>query len=196
MITRILTSIFLFCYFGFIIFPEWTRPISAQFLLWLLLLPIILITLVVTGIRGGIGLWREKTQKAYPNSQNYYSVLLAVIGILWFATSISLANITYDKYANQKFDSEIWKNSNWYDGSLFQLSTRQRMFEDLINNVLPGITKAEMLDLLGRPDEQRDIDSEEAFIYYYKQGIMDPECLIITFDDKDFIKDYFTSVCG
>ena len=70
------------------------------------------------------------------------------------------------------------------------------MFDDFVTNVLPSLTKAEMLDLLGEPDEHRDIEGEESFIYYYGQGIMDPDCLIITFDEKDFIKDYGTSVCG
>ena len=53
-----------------------------------------------------------------------------------------------------------------------------------------------MLDLLGEPDEHRDIEGEKSFIYYYGQGIMDPKCLIITFDDKDLLKDYSASVCG
>jgi hypothetical protein len=193
---KIITAVFLFSYFGFIIIPEWSRPFSARFLLWLSLLPIVVIALIATGIRGGIGLWREKVQKAAPNSQNKYFVWLASLGVLWFIISIALANTTYYAYFHQKFDPETWKNAGWEDGDLFQLSTRERMFDDLITNVLPGLTKAQMLDLLGEPDEQRDIKGEESFIYYYGQGIMDPDCLIIRFDDKDLIKDYGTSVCG
>lgn len=194
--SKIITGVFLFCYFGFIIIPEWSRPFSGQFLLWLSLLPIVVIALVTAGIRGGIGLWREKSQKAAPNSQNKYFVWLASLGILWFIISIALANTTYFAYSHKKFDSETWKNADWEDGDLFQLSTRERMFDDLITDVLPGLTEAEMLDLLGEPDEHRDIEGEESFIYYYGQGIMDPECLIITFDDKGLIKDYGTSICG
>jgi hypothetical protein len=193
---KIIIGLFLFCYFGFILIPEWSRPFSAQFLLWLSLLPIVVIVLVVIGIRGGIGLWREKSQQAAANPQNKYFVWLSSLGLLWFVVSIALANTTYFAYSHKKFDSEIWKNASWEDGDLFQLSTRERMFEDLITNVLPGLTKAEMLDLLGEPDAHRDIEGEESFIYYYGQGIMDPECLIITFDEKDLIKDYGTSVCG
>jgi hypothetical protein len=194
--SKIITVAFLFCYFGFIIIPEWSRPISAQFLLWLFLLPFVVIALVVIGIRGGIGLWREKGQKTLPNPQNKYFVWLAILGIFWFGISIVLANNTYYAYSHKKFDSETWKNAEWSDGDLFQLSTRERMSDDLSANVLPELTKAKMLDLLGEPDEQRDIEGEASYIYYYGQGIMDPECLIITFDDKDFIKDYGTSTCG
>lgn len=194
--SKIITGVFLFCYFGFIIIPEWSRPISAQFLLWLFLLPFVVITLVVIGIRGGIGLWYEKTQKSIPNPKNKYSVWLASLGIIWFIVSITLANSLYYSYSHKKFDAETWKNSDWNDGDLFQLSTRERMFDDLKNSILPGLSKTEMLNLLGKPDEQRDIEGEESFIYYYGQGIIDPECLIITFDSKDLIKDYFSSVCG
>ena len=194
--SKIITGVFLFCYFGFIIIPEWSRPISAQFLLWLFLFPFVVITLVVIGIRGGIGLWHEKTQKSMSNPKNRYSVWLASLGIIWFIVSIALANSTYYSYSHKKFVSETWKNSDWSDGDLFQLSTRERMFDDLTNNILPGLSKTEMLNLLGTPNEQREIEGEESFIYYYGQGIMDPECLIITFDNKDLIKDYFSSVCG
>ena len=136
-ISKIITGVFLFCYFGFIIIPEWSRPFSAQFLLWLSLLPILVIALVAVGIRGGIGLWREKSLKVASNPQNKYFVWLASLGILWFIISIALANTTYFAYSHKKFDSVTWKNADWEDGDLFQLSTRERMFDDLITNVLP-----------------------------------------------------------
>lgn len=193
--TKIIAGVLLFCYFGFIIIPEWSRPFSGQFLFWLLLLPFVLVTLVIIGVHGGIGLWREKTQQALPNPHNKYFVWLASLSIAWFIVSMALANNAYYAYSHKKFDSETWRNTKWDDGGLFQLSTRERMFDDLTNNVLSGLTKDEMLNLLGEPDEQRDILGEESFIYYYSQGIMDPECLVITFDDKELIKDYVASVC-
>lgn len=195
-IAKSLVSVLLFGYFGFIIIPEWFIPLSQQFIFWVFALPVVLITLIVIGVRGGVGLWREKTQNIPPNPEHKFSVWLASLAILWFIISIAFANITHYSYGHKKFDSEIWKNAGWDDGDLFQLSLRERMFDDLITNILPGRTKVEMLDLLGEPDEQRDIEGEQSFIYYYGQGIMDPECLIITFDDKGFIKDFDTSVCG
>lgn len=191
---KIITAVFLFCYFGFIIIPG-TDPLSTHFLLWLMLLPVVVIVLVITGIRGGIGLWREKHQRATPNSQHRYFVWSAGLGILWFVTSIMLAGITHFVYSHKEFDAETWKNTSWEDGDLLQLSTRERMLDDLIKNVLPGLTKAEILDMLGKPNDY-PIEGEEDLIYYYGQGIMDPKCLIITFDDKAFIKGYYTSVCG
>ena len=194
---KIVTGLFLFCYFGFTISPELSRSNSTLFILWHLLLPIVLITLVVIGFQAGIGIWREKTGKSNPNLQNKYYGWLAVLGLLWFAISGYLSNITYNKYAHQKFDSETWKDSNTNITRRIQLSPRQRMSDDLINNVLPRIkTKTEMLDLLGQPNEQRKINNEESFIYYYGPGFFDIACIIINFDDVELIKDYHISECG
>jgi hypothetical protein len=194
--SKIIASVFLFCYFGFIIIPEWFHPISFQFALWLFALPIVLIALIVTGFHGGVGLWREKVQKTPSNPDHKFFVWLACLSVLWFFISYELAGITHFAYNHQEFDSEKWKSARWQDGNFFELSPRGRMFDDLVTNVLPGRTKTEVLDLLGKPNEQREIEGEEALIYYYGIGIMDPDCLIIKFDDNNNVRDFKTAVCG
>ena len=194
--TKIITGVFLFCYFGFIIIPEWSRPFSGIFLLWLFILPFVIVALIITGIRGGIGLWREKTQKALPNPKNKYFVWLASLAIAWFIISIPLANSTYYSYSHKKFDSETWKNAEWNDGDLFQLSTRERMLDDLLENTISGQTKIEVLKLLGQPDERRSDEGQETLFYYTGWNIMEPKCLFITFDEQDIVKEYDMTVCG
>lgn len=191
-----LVGLLLFGYFGFITIPAWFRPLSTQFIFWAFALPFVLITLIVIGTRGVLGLWRAKTQNTNVDPQHKFSVWLTSLGFLWFFVSIVIANATHFAYNHQKFDTEKWKSSNWDDGSLFALSQRERMFDDLTTNVLPGLTKAEMFDQLGEPDAHYDIEGEESFIYYYGQGFIDPKCLIITFDDYDLLEEYDTSVCG
>ena len=191
--SKTIIAVFVFCYFGFIIIPEWSRPYSAQFLAWLLLLPIVIIALVGIGILGGIGLWREKSRSALPNPQNKYFIWIASFGILWFLISLAFAGPNYSAYF--KFDSEKWKSTDWNEGNLFEFSPRERMLDDLMKNVLPGRTKAEIIELLGSP-AKGSIEGQGAIYYYTGWGIMDPNCLFMKFDKQGIIKEYNLTTCG
>ncbi len=192
-IFRIIIGVFLFCYFGFAIFPEWSRPWSAQFMVWLALLPIVVIVLVVTGIRGGVGLWREKVRRTLPNPQNKYFLWVASLGILWFLISLAFAGPNYSAYF--KFDSEKWKSADWDKVNLFEFSPRERMLDDLMKNVLPGRTEAEIIKLLGPPD-QVYIKGPGTIFYYIGWNIMEPKCLFMKFDEQGIIKEYNLTTCG
>ena len=173
-----MACIFLFCYFGFIIIPDGSRPLSIPFFVWILLLPIVVIALIVIGYRGGMGL------------------RLAGLGILWLIISIVLAIITHYAYSHKKFDATTWKDASWEDAEFLQFSARERMVDDLISNVLPGLTRAEIIGLLGEPDGHIDFEGEEYLSYYLGQGITDPECLHIDFDERGRLKYYYVSLCG
>lgn len=192
---KILVSLLLFGYFGFIIIPEWFIFLSPQFIFWIFALPVVIITLVVIGIRSGLGLWREKTQNIPSSPENKFSVWFAGLGILWFLVSIAIANSTHYAYNHKEFDSELWKTGDWEGGGLFELSSRERVLDDLTENVLPGRTKMELLNLLGEPDEKRNVAGDETIYYYTGQGIMDPQCLFIIFDEQNYIKENGITVC-
>lgn len=201
---KIITDVLLFCYFGFIAIPELTRPyFSLQLVLWALALPIVLIALIVTGIRGIAGLWSEKIQNIMPNPKNKYFILLASISILWFVISIVIAQTTYFAYSHKKFDRESWINATGYEGGMFQISERERMLDDLRTNYILGLSKTEIVDLLGEPYELSydfemggKYEGKDLFIYFYKMGMVDPLCLTIVFDEYDIAIATLTSECG
>lgn len=201
---KVITGVLLFLYFGFIIIPELTRPyLSLQLVLWALVLPVVMIALVVVGIRGIIGLWREKIHNATPDPENKYFVLLTSMSILWFVISIVLAESTYFTYSHKKFNHETWINASGYDGGMFQISERERMLDDLRTNYILGRSKMEIIDLLGEPYELSDdyemggrYEGNELFIYFYKMGMVDPVCLTIIFDENGIAIDTVTSECG
>jgi hypothetical protein len=194
--SKIITGVLLFCYFGFIAIPEFARPISEQFLFWIILFPFVFGAVIITGIRGGIGLWREKHRNAVPNPYNRHRIWFASLSILWCLTSLGLSGFTYRAYLHPQFDSEKWKSSDWEEGGMLEPSTRERMLEDLMTNELPGRSKTEIIEMLGQPDELRDVDGEETLFYYTSWNIMEPKCLFINFDSIEIVKEYALSVCG
>ena len=76
---------------------------------------------------------------------------------------------------------------------MFELALRERMLDDLMQNVLPGHTKTEVIDLLGQPD---DTDGEEILFYYTGWNIMEPKCLFLKFDEQGIMQEYYHTVCG
>ena len=196
-IFRIIIGVFLFCYFGIITIPQLLHLFSGQFLLWIFVFPIVIVVLITKGVHGGIGLWREKTKNMPENSENKFWFWLASMSLLWFLISITIAKDTHYVYNHQKFDSQKWISSNWDKESIWGLSSqRERMLDDLIENTLPSRTKTEIIDLLGQPDERRDIEGEETIIYYTGWNIMEPKCLLMRFDKQGIINEYHMTLCG
>ena len=193
--SKLIISIFLFCYFGFIIVPQWSQLLSGPFMLWILALPFVLIALLANGIRGGIGLWRAKSQHLSQNPEHKFSYWLAIMGLMWFLISILLAQAAHFAYNHQKFDSEQWKSSSWEDGDMVELSPKERMLDDLTKNILPGRTKSEIIKLLGQPDEIEDVEGKETLFYYTGWNIMEPKCLSMMFDEQGIIKEYHMTIC-
>ena len=191
--SRIITSLLLFCYFGFFVIAQLSLPFLV---FWIVLFPFVFGALIITGLRGGIGLWRERYQHAVPNPYNKYRIWFASLGILWFLISIQLAGFTRNAYFPPTFDSEKWKSSDWEDSSVFERSLRERMLDDLINNALPGRSRTEIIEMLGQPDEIRDREGEETLFYYTGWNIMEPKCISINFDGYEIIKEYALTVCG
>ncbi|UOE37018.1 hypothetical protein [Chryseobacterium oryzae] len=80
--------------------------------------------------------------------------------IFAFLMIIGLLN-SCGKISHKKFNSEIWKNSNLNTEENWDL--RWQMMNDLRNkNNLIGMTKIEIENLLGKPDE----NSKTVYFYY------------------------------
>lgn len=90
------------------------------------------------------------------------------------------------KIAHEKFDSEVWKTANL--NSEENWSLRWDMMNDLRNRYdLVGMTRTEVLDLLGTPET---ITSSE-FIYYpgYSKRGINTGSLTITFNQSNIVTD-------
>ncbi|UOE37004.1 hypothetical protein [Chryseobacterium oryzae] len=88
------------------------------------------------------------------------------------------------KISHKKFDSEIWKNSNLNTEENWDL--RWQMMNDLRNkNNLIGMTKIEIENLLGKPDE----NSKTVYFYYlgYTEKGINTGRLSITFNTNNIV---------
>ncbi len=111
-------------------------------------------------------------------------LILAIISLILFGLSL----ISHQINLNKEFNSELWKDKSTslaVDNDLITL--RQRMTNDLVKNILPGLTRIEVISLLGRPD---DSGVEVDWVLLYRLGSaeaigIDKMCLIIRFDGKD-----------
>lgn len=188
-----ITYIILFGYFGFIIIPRWSCPFSTPCFAWLVSLPIILLILVVIGIWGGIGMLRAKKNQSPSNPKHKLLFQLSALSLLWFGIAIMLASVSRYSYNHQKFNSEIWRDPNSAQFVPDSLSPRQRMTDDLVENMLPGTTQNEIESLLGVPYQSWSSDNIEHILYILgpERGFgVDDECLTIDFDKAGYFQKY------
>jgi hypothetical protein len=185
--------ILLFVYFGSLIVPQWSMLFSSHFLDWFLALPFIVLALFLVGVWGGIGIWRAKIKEAPLNPQHIYFIRLAGLSLSWFCVSAGLAYGTQFAYLHKKFNSEDWKNKASTGTFPFEHpSSRQRMIDDVVENVLPNKSKSEVVTLLGEPEEAWIKDGVEHILYYLGPEVfgVDYECLSIEYGDKGNFQDY------
>lgn len=86
------------------------------------------------------------------------------------------------KIVYKKFDSHVWKTANLNKEENWSL--RWNMMNDLRNRYkLVGITKKEIIDLLGKPDGS----TKSEFRYYlgYSKTGINTGILTISFDEKE-----------
>lgn len=163
-----ISYIILFCYFGFIINPQWAfadlplssplyfnwyDPFSPLFRIWLTTLPIVLLVLIITGSLGIIGLTSTKEKKMLSAPTYKFFIKFSSFGSLWFICSLVLAMGSNFIYTHQKFEAETWQNLQSTNYVPYQQTLRQRMVDDLTENILPGSTLDEIEALLGSSSE-------------------------------------------
>lgn len=180
--------VFLFVYFGFITIPQWFRPFSPQRLVWVISLPVIVLVLIVIGVSGFIGIWQTKVGNKASNPKHVHFAQISCIGILWFAIAVGLAYGTHYFYNHQQFNLEIWQDPNSTQYVSYELSPRQKMLDDVVENILPGSTQLEIEALLG-PSTNTGYFSKSRRDLIYNLGAerglgVDSEWLLIWFDDS------------
>jgi hypothetical protein len=90
-----------------------------------------------------------------------------------------------------RFEAAAWQTeSAWIESEVSEPTIRQKMIGDVTRRLLANKTRAEIVDVLGDPDQP---DGPRAIVYYlgdcrdcYFPGI-DIEFLIIHFDDEDVV---------
>jgi outer membrane protein assembly factor BamE (lipoprotein component of BamABCDE complex) len=187
----------LFIYFGSTTIPEWFYRFLPLSLVWLLFSIVVAATLILIGVWGIIGFLQSKVSKRQVTSKHVSFVQISVAGLLAFGVSIAIANQTYFFYAHQKFNSGIWQDSNSISHIGEELTQRQRMVDDVVENILPGKNKDEIEALLGKPlYTSRNVQNK--FYLNYKVGPefestilpTEPQYLLIFFDDSGNFTEY------
>src|SRR5574337_1903561 len=114
-----------------------------------------------------------------------HTVVVPVALMLVQAGCHRLPASSYEK----KFDSASWKDEASWSG-IDRPTPRQQMLGDLVNNVLPGKSRAEVLEILGPPSQAKmthaadlvwclgierglfGIDSEWLFVWFDSAGVV------------------------
>lgn len=128
----------------------------------------------------------------HPKKRRWLVVVLSVVGalvvfsggvILWAAHAVGELGAAMYRDDRAKFDRSAWLKADPDDGS------REEMLDDLRNNYLkPGISKREVLTLLGKPGGNAPgcwaslkKESVESICYRVSVGL-DPCVLLLGFD--------------
>lgn len=179
--------VFLLIYFGFIADAKYT-----QFLIvWYLFLPLVLIGLLIFAGIGTGGMLLSKRNKESSNPHHIFLIQLAITGFLMFA---GFYTIHYFRYSS-KFDSTVWHDPQSTRFPKDDITPRQKMVDDLGQNVLPGKRPTEVLALLGRTDDSCSSSSLSLcdFAYYIGPSKLlrtHSEYLVIWFDDDSYFQGY------
>lgn len=95
------------------------------------------------------------------------------------------------KISGEKFESQKWKNANM--NSEENWSLRWDMINDLRNDyLLIGMSKNEIIKLLGEPDNKSEISSQFRYYLGYAHFGIDTGTLIIEFE-KGSVKNYLVT---
>ena len=95
-----------------------------------------------------------------------------------------------------KFSSESWKDESSFDLDKENVTDRQKMLGDLVENYLPNKSRSEILKILGKPSTKMDPDGSGSGLSYptgFQRDsyfAIDSEWLIIEFDSAELFKKY------
>lgn len=195
---RNIVAILIFIYFVRFAIPLGVYRLTLTFFFYYFTIYLVVGLLVSIGIWGIAGLIKTKHQNKSVNPQHRYFLLLAIFGLALFGLSL-LSRYAYD---HKKFDSTIWKNQKVsLDWDINLITLRQRMTNDLVENVLPGLDKNKVESLLDIPNDVWEPEEGGVnFLYVLgpERGLgVDFECLLIHFDETGYYQSHKTfGNCG
>lgn len=140
-------------YFGVILVAEWMPSIRATgpYFLYVLSLPLVLLGLLGIGIWAGIGWW-SSTDAPRANAHRA-RLIVSVAGLMFLLTALGLSRTIQGALPTGSellaFNRSVWLDpvsSQFVDGDI---TPRQEMLADVVNNVLPGQSCEEIQGRLG-----------------------------------------------
>lgn len=185
-------------YFVRLIIPQGIYSFTLTAFFYAFTIYFVIGALIIVGLVGVAGIIKSLKNKSSISPKHKSFVTTAIIGLVLFGIS----HIIHDSYFHKNFDSALWKNTRVsldFDANL--LTPRQRMMEDLVENHLTGLTKTEIVSLLGDPDSgllSRERESSIVYILGPERGLgVDFQCLMINFDENDIVESFEDfPVCG
>ncbi len=145
----------LIVYFGLLLIPEWWPAFraTAAYFVYVLTLPFALVALIVVACWGAIRLFVSRTRTS-PRQEKYLSMLgLSILGLLLFGSAYGLSAAIRGALPSGShlltFDSAQWKDEAASESAGGDISVRQKMLGDVVNNVLPGRDRRELEEMLG-----------------------------------------------
>ena len=142
-------------YFGLLLIPEWWPALGATpaYFVYVLTLPFALVTLIVLGSWGAIGLFVSGTRNSPRQAKHRSMVRISVIGLLLFGSAYGLSAAIRGELPSgshlRRFDSAQWKDEAASESAGGDISVRQKMLGDVVSNVLPGRDRRELDQMLG-----------------------------------------------
>lgn len=97
----------------------------------------------------------------------------------------------------EQFDAALWKSTEAFESDKDNVSHRQKMLGDLVENHLLGKKREHIIAMLGEPSTKMDPDGNGPSLSYptgYERGSymgIDSEWLIIKFDSSGIADSYY-----
>lgn len=151
-------------------------------------MPIVIISLFVVGLIGTFNIWRAKRHSVAiePKYRDYARI--AAFGFICLAVALVIGTAAGYLYTHQKFNAATWQDRKSLEWHPDEWTGRQRMANDLTENVLPGHSRSEVEALLGEADWTHENENGGSQIEYYlgfERGLgVDEEMLWIEFDSS------------
>ena len=185
--------------------PGITR--SSSFLLYAFFATYLLLLLGVAGVVGAVGffVWPRRPRRgtppmsAAPHANWRGLIVVSVGGLLLFgiaaATSEQLhGDLPVGSFA-RRFDRAVWSTPGSAAYVKGDITPRQKMIGDIVNNILPGRTQSEVAQILGGSEDPGIDKRALAYIIGPDRGFsIDFEWLVIWYDEHGRLQRYeFTS---
>jgi len=142
-------------YFALLLVPKGSLGPGGTlpFFVYILSLPVTLLALFALAIWGGVGLWRSWAHHRPPSRSHRAYALIAFVGLASFALAVGVLRTLPRSLPTgshlQSFDRTLWRDLHSAEYVEGDITPRQKMLADVVKNVLPGRTRAELEELLG-----------------------------------------------
>jgi len=142
-------------YFALLFIPKRSPDLrgTGLFFVYVLSLPVTALVLLAFALWGGVGLWRSRARRRPLSPRHQAYALIGFVGLASFAFAMGLVRVLPSPLPTgshlQSFDRAVWhdpRSGKYVEGDI---TPRQKMLADVVKNVLPGRTRAELEEILG-----------------------------------------------